>query len=127
MLFLPGPNKLRVEVRIVIQFLTRLYAGNSLNIVVHLVSGERRVGLWRDQTHGRIVYTLLTCVLIPLNVPFLRVIISSILPPRSRHLPPRLPTMISGNKRFYSEGRGNTSDQMASSSRCKLLYNRKCV
>ena len=44
-------------------------------------------------------------------MPLLRVIISSILPPRSCHLPLRLHVMISGNSRLYSAGAaGNTSD-----------------
>src|SRR5204863_5470 len=88
-LFFPGPNQLRVEVRIVIEFLAGLYARDRLNVVVNLVSGERRVSFRRDQTNRRIVDALLATVFVPVNRPLLRVCISAVFPFSSRH--PALP------------------------------------
>src|SRR5262249_6066657 len=67
-LFLARPNQLRIKVRVVIELLTGLYARDGVNVVVNLMSRERWVGFWCDQTYRRIVRALFARVLVPLNV-----------------------------------------------------------
>ena len=88
MLFLPGPDKLRIKMRVIVEFFARFYGRDRLNVVVNFVRRQRRIGLWCNETHGRVVDTLLSGVLVPLDGPLLRVC-SPLLVLPSRH--PALP------------------------------------
>lgn len=79
-LFLAGPNQLRIEVGIVVQFLARLYLRDGLDVIVDLVRRQRWIGLGRYKSDGRIVDALLAGVFVAVNRTLLRVPRSAILP-----------------------------------------------
>ena len=102
---LARPDKLRVEVRIVVQVFAGLYGRDGLNVVVGFVGGKERIGLRRHQTDWRIVDSLLVLVLVTINRTFRRLAARTF---GTRHrLPDSLHFFVKSG--LYSQPTPNTS------------------